>query len=296
MYALLLALATVTTSTSASDETPIPCSHCAEWNAPQPPFRLYGNSWYVGTAGLASILIDSGDGLILIDGALPQSAAEIAAHVRMLGHDVREIRWILVSHGHFDHVGGVAALQRMSGARVAASPKNAEALRLGGPVHDDPQFGYHSTFPPVASVVPVADGGSVTLGNTVITAHATPGHTPGSTSWSWRSCEGARCLNLVYADSTSAISADGFRYSDEPARVAAFRHGLATLAALPCDVLLTPHPDASRVFERRAERESGNADAFVDPDACRAYADRGLRGLEARLHEEVSPPSAASAH
>lgn len=293
MLALLFALAGAAAPAPA-DETPIACGHCAEWNAPQAPFRLYGNSWYVGTAGLSSILIDSGDGLILIDGGLPQSAAEIAAHVRALGRDVREVHWILVSHGHFDHAGGIAALQRMSGARVAASPKNAEALRIGGPVHDDPQFGDHATFPPVAAVMPVADGGSIALGDAVVTAHAMPGHTPGSTAWSWRSCEAARCLDLVYADSTTAISADGFRYSDAPARVAAFRSGLDTLAALPCDVLLTPHPGASRLFERVAAREAGNADALVDPDACRAYADSGRRGLEARLREEAS--ASATAH
>jgi metallo-beta-lactamase class B len=296
MFAFLLALATATAASPAADETPIQCSHCAEWNAPQAPFRLYGNSWYVGTGGLSSVLIDTGNGLILLDAGLPQSAAEIAAHVRALRHDVREIRWILVSHGHFDHVGGVAALQRMSGARVAASARNAEALRLGGPVQDDPQFGYHSTFPAVKTVVPIADGGSITLGNVVLTAHATPGHTPGATSWSWRSCEGARCLDLVYADSTTAIAADGFRYSGAPAQVAAFRRGLDTLATLPCDVLVTPHPSASRLFERVAAREAGDADALIDPNACRAYADGGRRGLDARLLDEASDSSAAAAH
>lgn len=287
MLALLLALAI---AVPVADEAPIPCGHCAEWNAPRAPFRLFGDSWYVGTAGLSSVLIDSGDGLVLIDGDLPQSAQEIAAHVRALGHDVREIRWILVSHGHFDHVGGVAALQRMSGARVAASAKTAEALRRGGPVADDPQWGYHGTFPPVAAVVPVADGERIALGHLVATAHATPGHTPGATTWSWRSCEGMRCLDLVYADSVNAVSADGFRYAADPARVAAFRRSLDTIAALPCDILVTVHPDQSRLFERLARRDAGDAQALVDPDACRAYAEDGRRRLEARLREEAAAP------
>ena len=295
MLPLLLALATATTPVPHADETPIQCGHCDEWNAPRPPFRLYGNSWYVGVAGLSSVLIDSGNGLILLDGDLPQSAEEIAAHVRALGHDVRDIRWILASHGHFDHVGGIAALQRMSGARVAASAKTAEALRLGGPVSDDPQFGYHGTFPPVAAVVPVADGGSITLGDVVVTAHATPGHTPGATTWTWRGCDGATCRNIVYGDSVNAISADGFRYSNDPARVAAFRHGLDTLAALPCDVLVTVHPGTSRLFERLAARDAGNPDALVDPNACRAYAQAGRDGLDARLHEEAAPTAASDA-
>lgn len=294
MLPLLLALATGATPVPA-DETPIHCSHCDEWNAPRAPFRLHGNSWYVGVAGLSSVLIDSGDGLILLDGDLPQSAEAIAAHVRALGHDVREIRWILASHGHFDHVGGIAALQRMSGARVAASAKTAEALREGGPVDDDPQLGYHGTFPSVSAVVAVADGGTITLGDVVVTAHLTPGHTPGATTWSWRSCEGARCLDLVYADSVNAISADGFRYDANPARVAAFRHGLDALGALPCDVLITVHPNTSRLFERLAARDAGNPDALVDANACRAYAQGGRDGLEARLHEEAAPTTPTGA-
>ena len=293
MLPLLLALATATTPAPPADETPVHCTRCDEWNAPQAPFRLYGNSWYVGVAGLSSVLIDSGDGLVLLDGGLPQSAAGIAAHVRALGHDVREIRWILASHGHFDHVGGIAALQRMSGARVAASPKTAEALRRGGPVPDDPQAAERGTFPPVPAVVPVADGGTVVLGRLVLTAHLMPGHTPGATSWSWRSCEGARCLDLVYADSVTAIASDGFRYSADPARVAAFRRGLDVLAALPCDLMVTTHPGASRLFERLAARDAGDADALLDPQACRAYAEGGRRGLDARLRDEAAAGAAA---
>jgi len=296
MFALLLALATATTPATSADEIPFQCSQCADWNAPQAPFRLFGDSWYVGPHGLSSVLIDSGNGLVLLDGGLPQSAEVIAANVHALGHDVREIRWIVASHAHFDHVGGIAALQRMSGARVAASAKTAQALRAGGPVPEDPQADYHSTFPLVPAVVPVADGGTITLGHLVLTAHATPGHTPGATTWSWRSCEGARCLDLVYADSLTAISADGFRYDADPTRVAAFRHGLDTLAALPCDVLVTTHPGASRLFERLVARDAGNPDALVDANACRAYAENGRRGLDARLHDEAAPAAPAATH
>jgi metallo-beta-lactamase class B len=297
MLALLLAFATAaTTPATPPDEIPVECRQCADWNAPQAPFRLFGDSWYVGPHGLSSVLIDSGDGLVLLDGGLPQSAEVIAAHVRALGHDMREIRWIVASHAHFDHVGGIAALQRMSGARVAASAKTAQALRAGAPVPEDPQAGDHGTFPPVTAVVPVADGGTIALGHLVLTAHATPGHTPGATTWSWRSCEGTRCLDLVYADSLTAISSDGFRYDADPARVAAFRRGLDTLAALPCDLLVTTHPGASRLFDRLAAREAGNADALIDANACRAYAEGGRRGLDGRLHDEASADATAATH
>src|SRR5215210_4899839 len=103
-------------------DPPSTCSDCAEWNAPQEPFRLFGNSYYVGPAGLSSVLITSAEDLILLDGALPQSAAVIDAHIRALGFDTEKIRVIGNSHAHYDHAGGIAALQRATGAAVLASP------------------------------------------------------------------------------------------------------------------------------------------------------------------------------
>jgi metallo-beta-lactamase class B len=205
---------------------------------------------------------------------------------------VRDLRWILNSHAHFDHAGGIAALQRMSGARVGASARGATALRAGRAAADDPQagFGEETHFPSVAAVVRVADGATLALGDIVITAHHTPGHTPGATSWSWRGCEAGRCHDLVYADSLTAVSSPGFRFGAEPARVAAFRRSIATVAALPCDLLVTTHPGASHLFERLAAREAGDADALVDGNACRAYAEAANRGLDARLEEEAAGP------
>src|SRR6185369_7959505 len=112
-----------------------------EWNIPQKPFKIYGNSYYVGTHGLGSVLIASTAGHVLIDGALPESVPEIVAHIKELGFRVEDIKLIVSSHVHFDHAGGISELQRLSGARVAASPWSAAVLKSGTMGRDDPQFG-----------------------------------------------------------------------------------------------------------------------------------------------------------
>ncbi len=258
-----------------------------EWNAPQKPFRIYGNTWYVGPFGLSSILLDTGKGLALFDGDLPESAPLIEANIRALGFRVRAVKWILNSHAHADHAGGIAALQRDSGARVLASAAGAHEMALGGADPDDPQYGDVPDYPPVRDVRVVRDGEVVRLGSVAITAHYTPGHTPGSTSWSWTSCADGRCLHMVYADSLTAISAPAFRFSDHPRRVAAFRRAIATVAALPCDILLTPHPDASGFWQKVARRTSASdAGALIDTGACRAYATAATKRLDARLAQE----------
>lgn len=260
-----------------------------EWTQPQKPFRIYGNAYYVGTRGLTSVLIQSSDGLVLIDGTLPQNAAQVEANIKALGFKLSDVKFILNTHAHSDHAGAIAALARDTGARVMASEVGAKELMLGGKYPDDPQFGDAPDYPPVAHVDTVADDGVVRVGNVEITAHYTPGHTPGSTTWTWQSCEGDRCLHMVYADSVSALTAGTFRYSDpaHPERVQNYRRGLAVMAALPCDILVTPHPDQIDFLEHVAQRDAGaKPDPLIKPDACRAYAAAGGRSLDARLAKE----------
>ncbi|MGB6145324.1 MAG: subclass B3 metallo-beta-lactamase [Rhodanobacter sp.] len=257
------------------------------WSAPQKPFHIHGNSWYVGTQGLSAILITSPQGHVLIDGTLEGNVPQIEANIRALGFRLRDVKLILNSHAHFDHAGGIARLARDSGASVAASAAGAKELRSGGNDPDDPQYGMATRYPAVASVQVVADGAAVRVGPIAVTAHYTPGHTPGSTSWTWRSCEQGRCLALAYVDSLTALSRDGFRYSDDPARVAAFRRSFATVAALPCDILITPHPEASGFMQKIAARDrEHDSAALIDAGACRAYAAAAQPRFEARLAQE----------
>lgn len=273
-------------------DPPKTCDACGPWNEPQEPFRVFGNTYFVGTQGLASILIVSTDGHILLDGGLTQSAPLIAANIRKLNFKVEDIRLIVNSHMHYDHAGGIAALQRASGARVAASAASAVALEQGGLAEDDPQFAFgpeHNDFPRVANVRVVRDDETLRVGKLSITARFTPGHTPGGTTWTWRSCEAKQCLDMVYADSLNSVSAPGFKFSGarDQSRVDTFRRSIARVAALPCDVLLAPHPqliDMAAKLERRAAQPAVNP--FIDRQACTAYAGAASQRLDQRIAEE----------
>lgn len=143
-----------TLSAVAQGAAPPKCASCAAWNAPQKPFRIYGDTYYVGTHQLSSILIASNRGLVLIDGDLAESAPQIADHIRALGFRPEDIKLILNSHAHFDHAAGIATLRRLSGARVAASPWSAQVLRRGTPAPDDPQ---HDLSPPPMKAIQKVD-------------------------------------------------------------------------------------------------------------------------------------------
>lgn len=260
----------------------------------QTPFKVYGNTYYVGTQALSSILITSSAGHVLIDGTVAEAAPQIIASIRALGFKVEDIRLLLNSHPHFDHAGGLAALQRLSGAAVDASAPSARVLAAGRSGPDDPQFGSLPRGPePLRHVHIIKDGQTVAVGPLRLTAHLTPGHTPGGTSWTWRSCERDRCLNIVYADSLTAVSAPGFKFSDNtryPSVMQDFASSFATLSALPCDILLTPHPEGSDTLGRLERRDgAADPDAFIDPNACRQYAASARAALEKRTAQEHAP-------
>jgi len=257
------------------------CSQCAVWNAPQTPFKVYGNTYYVGPHGLSSVLITSDQGDVLIDGDTQWTVPQIVASIRALGFRIEDVKLIVNSHVHFDHAGGIAELQRLSGARVVASPWSAEVLRTGGVGKDDPQYGEVSAIPKVARVSTLQDGETLHVGPIAITAHFTPGHTPGGTSWTWKSCEDGKCLDMVYADSVSAVSRDGYKFSAHPEMILGFAKSFEFLETVPCDVLITAHPDASDLLGRR---EKGNV---VDAGACKRLAEVGKDGLKDRLVREA---------
>lgn len=259
------------------------CPSCAEWNAPHKPLRIFGNTYYVGMEGVSAILVTSDQGHVLIDGGIPMSAPQISANIAALGFRVADVKLILNSHAHHDHAGGIAQLQRMSGATVAASPWSAKTLERGESDDADPQYGLGLPFPQVKSVRVLRDSETVHVGPIALTAHLTAGHTPGGTSWTWRSCEAGRCADLLYADSQTPISADGFKFTNSltyPSGPADFERGLSRLGSVRCDILLTPHPSASRLFERMA---SGRV---IDPALCRQFVDSARQVVARRMSGE----------
>ncbi len=293
LLALSLSPGAVALAAPVTADPPHVCDPCNDWNAPRAPFRIHGNSWFVGTAGLSSVLITSPKGHILIDGGLPQSAPLIAANIERMGFRVEDIKLIVNSHTHYDHAGGIAALVRASGAQVAASPLSKRALEQGGPTEDDPQFAFGpaaNNYPPVAHVREIADGETLRVGPLAITAHFTPGHTPGGTSWTWRACEKQHCLNMVYSDSFTPVSAEGFRFSGDEvhgSRVDAFLHSIEVVAKLPCDVLIAPHPVTYDLDAKLARwKENGKVNPLIDAGACKAYAATARVNLARRITEE----------
>lgn len=260
---------------------PTPCKEDAGWSDPTAPRHVFGNTWFVGTCSIGAFLITSPQGHVLIDAATAEAAPHIAANIRAAGFKVEDIKTILVTHEHNDHVGGVSELQTLSGAEVLARSAAADALKAGIADRRDPQFDIAERFPVVANVHTKTDGEAVVIGPLRIDHLPNTGHTAGGSGWAWTSCEGEICRRIVYPDSVTAISDKTYRYVDHPAHVAAFRETLARIKAQRCDILLTTHVQASNLLARLDGKQ-----ALVDADACKAYADRGLQVLEKRLMDE----------
>ena len=287
----LLTLALLTSCAPAASEPPsVPADQAAwaaqckdwdEWDKAAPPFKVFGNTWYVGTCGISAILIDTPQGAVVIDGGPENAGKLVARNIEQTGHKLTSVSLLLNSHEHHDHVGGLAELQKLTGAFLITSKAAMPVLESGIAGKDDPQFAGGAAFPKVGHVGATGDGDPVTIGNFVMTGHTTPGHTPGAMTWQWKSCEGTACKTIVYADSLTPVSSDSYRFSDHPAYLAAFRASIAKIAALDCDILLTPHPSASGMRDKLLK-----ADLAGTP-RCKEYADGLGRQLDERLAEEA---------
>lgn len=257
------------------------CGDSTDWDQPAPPVRIHANTYLVGTCGISAILVTGSDGHVLIDGGTAKGAEVIAANIRALGFKLKDVKVLLHSHEHFDHVGGTARLQQLTSATLVASARAQKVLNSGLPSPDDPQAGMHQPFAAATVGRVIKDGEEVRLGNLMLTAITTPGHAPGALSWRWESCDGAVCRTLVYADSLSAVSRDDYRFSDHPAYLAAYRASIAKVAASRCEILLTPHPSASAMKERMTGLQ-----LLFDPAGCRTYAATLTKRLDERLAKE----------
>lgn len=259
------------------------CGESTDWDKPAPPVRIHANTYLVGTCGISAILLTGTDGHVLIDSGTEKGGELVAANVRALGFRLSDIKYLLHSHEHVDHVGGIARLAQLTGATIVASPTAAKVFATGTPTPDDPQAGMHKPFPAAPAGRIVRDGDTLRLGNLMLTAMATPGHTAGAMSWRWESCEAGVCRTMVYADSLSPVSRDDYRFRDHPAYLAAYRAAIAKVAGSRCEILLTPHPSASAMKERMTGKQP-----LFDPAGCRDYAASLTRRLDERLARETA--------
>ena len=240
------------------------------------PFRIAGNLYYVGANDIASFLITGPQGHVLIDGGYPGTPKLIMASIAKLGFDIKDVRVLLNSETHYDHAGGLAELQRLSGAKLWASEASADVIESGG---DDKDVIFPLRFFVWSGITryPSAhvdhrfkDGDSIRLGPIQVTARITPGHTRGCTSFSFPVSEGDRVLNVVSA--CSLIRMGGMSYESQTAD---FERSFRVLRSLPADVWVTSHArlfGRYRKFIARSNSQS-TANPFIDPDGYRAYID-----------------------
>ena len=242
------------------------------WSEPFPPHRIAGNLYYVGTRGLASYLITTPQGHVLINSGLQSSVPMIEASVKQLGFRFTDIKILLISHAHWDHNAGSALVKEKSGARYMVMEPDVAVTEDGGKSDFFYANSPGSHYPPAKVDHVLHDGEQVKLGTAVLTAHLTPGHTKGCTTWTMKVNEGGKSYNVVIVGSVNVNS--GFqlvnnasypRIADDYART------FAVLESLPCDIFLGAHGDYYGLETKYARLAREGARAFVDPDGYRAY-------------------------
>ena len=252
------------------------------WNRPQEPFRVIGNIYYVGTTELAAFLIATGAGHVLIDGGMHSSIPLIERSIERLGFTMSDIRYLLTTQAHFDHVGSMAALAAKSGGQVLVMGGDAGLVEHGG--HGDYLFGDTMLFEPVKVARVLHDGDEVRLGGTTLVAHATPGHTPGCTTWTTTVHEGGRTYAVVFAGSTTVNP--GTRLTGDPSYAGIredYERAFRVLRGLHPDVFLGAHASFFGLEDKRARQLAGSpTNPFIDPAGFRAMVDRS----EQRFHEQ----------
>ncbi|TGW19049.1 L1 family subclass B3 metallo-beta-lactamase [Stenotrophomonas maltophilia] len=283
MLALMLAAVLPITHASAA-EAPLPQLRAytvdASWLQPMAPLQIADHTWQIGTEDLTALLVQTADGAVLLDGGMPQMASHLLDNMKARGVMPQDLRLILLSHAHADHAGPVAELKRRTGAKVAANAESAVLLARGG--SNDLHFGDDITYPPANADRIIMDGEVVTVGSIAFTAHFMPGHTPGSTAWTWTDTQDGKPVRIAYADS---LSAPGYKLQENaryPRLVEDYRRSFTTVRGLPCDVLLTPHPGASNW------NYAAGAKAGAKALTCKAYADTAEQKFDAQLAKEVA--------
>ena len=253
-------------------------------NEPLSPFRIAGNLYYVGAKDVTSFLITTPQGHILLDGGFAQTAPQIEKNIAQLGFKLTDLKILLNSHAHLDHAGGLAELKRKSGARFIANAGDTELLKNGG--HGDFRFADTLLFPPIQSDKIARDGESIRLGDQVMTAHSTPGHTKGNTTWTTEIQAGEKFYNVVFVGSQSALDYKFVGQESYPGIRADFEKSFVVLKSLPCDIFLGSHGSFFHLLEKRDRLLHGETNAFVDPDGYLRYLAESERDFREKVAKQ----------
>lgn len=268
--------------------TAAPVSSRPEWTRPHAPFRIAGNLYYVGSEDLASYLIVTPKGMILINSNLESSVPQIRKSVEALGFRFSNIKILLISHAHFDHCAGSAAIKRITGAQYEVMEPDVSVVQTGGKT--DFQYGADPSihFPPAHVDRVLHDGDTVSLGGTTLTAHLTPGHTRGTTTWTMDETEGGgRTMHVVIVGSPNVNP--GYKLVGNKAypRIASdYQRGFQILKGLPCDLFLGAHGAYFGLAAKYARFKAGDHNAFIDPAGYKAYIAEREQSFESELRRQ----------
>ena len=263
---------------------PVRAQNSPEWTRPFPPFKIIGNIYWVGSYDLSTYLITTPAGNILINTGVGDTAQQIKKNVEALGFRIEDTKILTATHGHFDHVAGLAALKRMTGATVVISEPDSDLLETGG--RADFRFGNdaNAQFEPVKVDRTFKDNDTIALGGTVLTAHLHPGHTKGATSFTTDVREGGKVYRVVIANMGSINS--GVKLTGMPGFPNIADAYAATFRAqkdMPIDVWLASHAAQFHLHDKYKPGDPYNPDRFVDPEGFL----KSVQALEKTYQEQL---------
>jgi metallo-beta-lactamase class B len=258
-----------------------------EWRQAVPPYRIAGNLYYVGSKELASYLVTTPQGLILINSNLTASPAQIRASVEKLGFHFKDVKILLISHAHYDHCAGSARIKQWTGAQYMVMDADVPVIQSGGRL--DFQYGSEpgSRYTPTKVDRILHDGSEVRLGDTALVAHKTAGHTKGCTTWTMAVREKGKSLNVVIVGSPNVNS--GYKLVNNPKypQIASdYAQGFRTLKSLPCDIFLGAHPSYFDMDVKYPRFQAGDTQAFVDPAGYKSYIAEREQAFETELAKQ----------
>ena len=254
-----------------------------EWTEPFPPFRIAGNLYYVGTKGLASYLITTPDGNILINSDLEANVPMIKSSIEKLGFKFRDTKILLISHAHWDHDAGSAMVKEATGAQYMVMDADVPVVESGGKA--DFQYGSSSLYAPTKVDRVLHDRSEVKLGGTLLIAHLTPGHTKGCTTWTMKVTEAGKTYNVVIIGSPNVNP--GYRLVNNaayPQIARDYERTWRVLKSLPCDIFLGAHGNYFGLEEKSPRLKEGSPNPFIDPDGYKQY----VAEKEKDFHTELS--------
>jgi metallo-beta-lactamase class B len=265
----------------------LPAQDTAAWKRPFPPFHIAGNLYYVGSEDLASYLVVTPKGDILINSNLESSVPQIRKSVESLGFKFSDVKILLISHAHYDHCAGSAEVRRLTGAKYEVMDADVPVVESGG--RNDFHYAADKSmwFPPTHVDRILHDGDQVRLGGAVLTAHLTAGHTKGTTTWTMDEIEGGKTLHVVIVGSPNVNP--GYKLVGNPTypKIAAdYQHGFDVMKSLPCDIFLGAHGGYFGLIEKYNRWKAGDHDAFIDPQGYKAYIAEREQAFQAELKRQ----------